>query len=291
MTEKTQAFALSVIVPVYNGAATLAEQLEALSAQQWERPWEVLVVNNASTDATAEIAAEFAARSSLFRVAEASDGHNLSYVRNVGVGLANGRSVAFCDADDVIADGWVAAIGEALETNPLVGSRLEYERLNMVKESGASRFGSTGFASMFGYPLVTGAGMGCQVSLWDALGGNDESWDATGEDFEFSIRAVRDRGAEPYFVEDAVYHYRLREDTRSMFRQNRRYGRSHARLYKEFGSREYRSPIMKSLRHDAALLWRLGDLRHPSRRVAWARSAGKRLGRLEGSVRYRTLYL
>lgn len=292
MTNDGDQVALTIIVPVYNGADTLAEQLDALCHQQWSGSWEVLIVDNASTDATPQIAARFAAaHPDLIRTIEAPRVHNLSYVRNSGAAAAHGRTIAFCDADDVVGPDWVSAIGCALHNHPLVGSRLEYDKLNSVDGSGASRFGSEGIATMFGLPCVSGAGLGCQTWLWDALGGNDEAWDSTGEDFEFSMRAARDEGIQPFFAKDAIYHYRLRSGAKATFRQNRRYGRSHVRLFQSFGSPEHRSPVLASLRHTVALCARIGDLLRPDRRVRWARSAGKRLGRIEGTLRYRTLYL
>lgn len=283
---------LSVIVPVYNGAATIEEQLDALLAQDWHGRWEVLIVDNNSTDATPAIAARYAdLHPGRVRIVEAPDQQNLSYVRNAGVRHSRARSVAFCDADDIVGVGWLNAMAKALEEHQLVGSRLEYDRLNTMAGSGASRFASEGLASMFGYKVVTGGGSGCQRALWNALGGNNERWDSTGEDFEFSMRASRDFGVAPYFARDAVYHYRLRTNPRAMFRQSRRYGQSHARLYKEFGQPEFRMPARAAVRHSLALLLRIDHLRDPERSLAWSRAAGKRLGRLEGSIRYRTIYL
>ncbi|MCY7392121.1 MAG: glycosyltransferase, partial [Leptolyngbyaceae cyanobacterium CAN_BIN12] len=50
---------LSVILPCYNGAETIAVQLNALVQQQWSEDWEVIVVNNGSTDNSVEIVEEY----------------------------------------------------------------------------------------------------------------------------------------------------------------------------------------------------------------------------------------
>ena len=60
----------------------------------------------------------------------ATDRHTPSYSRNVGVAETDATSIAFIDDDDVIGDGWVAAIGSALREHQLVGSRFEYHALN-----------------------------------------------------------------------------------------------------------------------------------------------------------------
>jgi len=46
---------LSVILPCFNGAKTIALQLEALAHQCWSEPWELVVVNNRSTDRSMQI--------------------------------------------------------------------------------------------------------------------------------------------------------------------------------------------------------------------------------------------
>jgi len=285
---------LTVVVPVYNGAATLAEQLDALAGQDWDGAWEVVVVDNGSTDDTPRIVARAVAAHERIRSVRADDAHNLSYVRNVGVQASSAAAVAFADADDVVGAGWVAAIGRALAEHPLVGSRLEYGRLNPPgSAAGRAEFQSTGIGRFYGLPNLAGAGHGCQREVFDRLGGNDERWDDTGEDFDFSFRAARDLGIEPTFVPDAVYHYRRRNEPRAAFRQARRYGRSHVALYREFGRGDpaNRPSQRRAVKTD---LWLLAHAHHGLRRatrLGWAWKAGIRLGRLEGSLRTRTLYL
>ncbi len=285
---------LTVVVPVYNGADTLRDQLEALRRQQWDGAWEVVVVDNDSTDATPAIIAEVVASDPRFRSTRADAAHNLSYVRNEGVRAARGAAVAFADADDVVGDGWVSAIGIALASHELVGSRLEYERLNPPgSTAGRSAFQSTSISRFYGLPNLSGAGHGCQRHVFERLGGNDERWDDTGEDFEFSFRAKRELGIEPVFVPDAVYHYRRRDDPRAAFRQARRYGRSHVALYREYGRHDptNRGSQWLAAKSDLWLAVHAHHLLRDESRLAWAWKAGIRLGRLEASIRLRTLYL
>lgn len=285
---------LTVVVPVFNGEATIAEQLDALAAQHWDGEWEVVVVDNGSTDATPRIVADAVAAHDRFRSVRADDAHNLSYVRNVGVRASDAAAVAFADADDVVGDGWVAAIGTALAEHPLVGSRLEFDRLNPPgSAAGRSEFQASGIGRFYGLPNLAGAGHGCRRDVFDHLGGNDERWDDTGEDFDFSFRAARDLGIEPVFVPDAVYHYRRRNEPRAAFRQARRYGRSHVALYREFGRDDPagRPSQRKAIKTDLWLVAHAHHLLRPETRLRWAWKAGIRLGRLEGSIRTRTLYL
>src|SRR5690349_1945599 len=105
---------LSIVIAARDAAATLGEQLDALATQVWDGTWEVLVVDNGSTDATCAIVRAAARQWPGLRLVEATDGVGPAYARNVGSRSATGRSLAFCDADDVVAPGWVAAMGGAL---------------------------------------------------------------------------------------------------------------------------------------------------------------------------------
>ena len=62
---------LSVIIPCYNAARTIADQLDALASQQCSEPWEILIVNNRSTDNTVEIVEGYSQRLPNLRITEA----------------------------------------------------------------------------------------------------------------------------------------------------------------------------------------------------------------------------
>ena len=64
---------LSVVIPCYNEAKTIAAQLEALSQQQWSEPWEVIVTDNGSTDDTVKIVEEYYSQLPNLRLIDASD--------------------------------------------------------------------------------------------------------------------------------------------------------------------------------------------------------------------------
>jgi hypothetical protein len=183
-------------------------------------------------------------------------------------------------------------MGDALRDHPIVASHMEYQSLSDPGAlEGRAGFQTTSIEHLFGYPIVNGAS-GWQRSLWLELGGNDEGLRTTGEDFDMALRAHIRHGIEPYFAEGAVYHCRRRAGFRATFRQARRYGWSHVELYRRYG--QGRVDRSRELRR-AATTWywlvkTLPTLRDPSRRTLWAWRAGQRVGRLEGSVRSRTLW-
>ena len=89
---------LSVIIPAYNAAATLGEALCSVE-QQHVQPFEVVVVNDGSTDETAAVIQSFMDRLPLVCVDQANAG--LGAARNAGMRAAKGDAWVFLDADDV----------------------------------------------------------------------------------------------------------------------------------------------------------------------------------------------
>lgn len=87
---------ISVIVPVYNGAATVDRALDSVATQSYP-PAEIIVVDDGSTDATAEIVERHAGPLQLLR----QHNQGVSVARNRGAAEAKGDWLAFLDADDV----------------------------------------------------------------------------------------------------------------------------------------------------------------------------------------------
>jgi len=91
--------AITVIVPVYNAAAHLAEALDSVRAQTFQ-DWECLCVDDGSTDSSLEILRRFAADDARFRVVSQKNA-GPSAARNHGLKLSESPWFMFMDADDV----------------------------------------------------------------------------------------------------------------------------------------------------------------------------------------------
>jgi CDP-glycerol glycerophosphotransferase len=91
---------LSVVLPIYNVEAYLEACLDSL-ARQTHRELEVVMVNDGSTDRSAEIAAEVAERDARFRLVHQENG-GLGHARNTGARLTTGEFITFVDSDDVV---------------------------------------------------------------------------------------------------------------------------------------------------------------------------------------------
>ncbi len=227
---------LSVIIATHDAADTLGHQLEALVAQD-ARPleWEVVVVDNRSTDDPAAIVAEYAATSVPIRLLEAHELTGAGYARNVGAAVAEGRRLAFCDADDVVAPGWVTAIHAAIASEGFVAGALDYEELNPSWARSSRGRVHDGAPLLDGVvPVASSCNLGVDARLFATHGGFDNTFQGA-EDAELSVRLWR-AGQPAAYAPAAVVHYRLRHDLRSMFRQSRTYGRARAALSTELAA-------------------------------------------------------
>lgn len=106
--------AFSVIVPVYNAEKTLRKCLDSLHTQT-EPDFEVLMVENGSSDASNAICREFAAADDRFVLLEMPCNYGPSGARNAGLDRASGENIAFVDSDDYVQPVFLQRIGAALQ--------------------------------------------------------------------------------------------------------------------------------------------------------------------------------
>jgi len=104
---------VSVIIPVFNGAATIAEAIDSALAQTYTGV-EVIVVNDGSTDATAEVLRRYEDR---IKVIDRPNG-GIAAARNTGAAAASGEYLAFLDCDDIWMPAMVERAVAALDGDP-----------------------------------------------------------------------------------------------------------------------------------------------------------------------------
>ncbi|HEV8716123.1 MAG TPA: glycosyltransferase [Candidatus Binatia bacterium] len=108
---------VSIVVPAYNHAAYLPETIESVLRQTYQN-WELIVIDDGSTDATPEIIRRYSdARMRVYR----QENRGLSATLNRGIELARGRYFAFLPSDDLYEPDKLAVQVPVLEENPAVG--------------------------------------------------------------------------------------------------------------------------------------------------------------------------
>jgi GT2 family glycosyltransferase len=242
---------VSVVIACRNAGSTLAVQLEALAGQDCPVPWNVVISDNGSSDGSMALAERYATRLPGLIVVDSSQRLGAGHARNVGVQATSAPLLVFCDADDEVAPGWLAALVTALGSESFVAGRFESSRLNdaRVLRSRSLQQDQALQESPFGPGLPhAGAGnLGVRRAAFLSVGGFDP---AVGhlEDTDLCWR-IQLTGVPLVFCPEAVVHVRLRTSLRTMWAQGRVYGAASALL-----ERRYHRPTSadSTLAQDAA---------------------------------------
>lgn len=244
----------------------------------------------ASSDASVEVALRFRSRIPLRVIALDTRG-GAGRARNVGATAARGAYLAFVDADDVVAEGWLDAAVRALDAHGAAASRFDDHAMNTPRARAARSVGqSDGLREYTNPPFLPHAG-GCGLmvrrEVHEQLGGFDETL-ACLEDTDYTWR-LQLAGVHLHFEPSALVHVRLRSSDSATFRQAFRFGYYNVVLYVR-----YRSRGMPDIDRSGGLRgWiLLADPRKLVRlaryevRAKWVRDFGWRPGRLAASARH-----
>jgi glycosyltransferase involved in cell wall biosynthesis len=274
--------AISVVLPCHGDGVHLGAQLEALAAQRFGGPWELVVVDDRmEPDARRHVQRAAGQLADLTIVR--SRGPGCAAARNTGIEQARSDLLAFCDDDDVVEPGWLAALHRGLEHHELVAGQLD-----VLGEGDAAppplRHRKAGF-------LTRGstANLGVRRAVFDHVHPFDEDL-VRSSDAEFTWRAQL-AGHDLVAWPEAVVAKRSRSCARDTWRQEMSWGAAEAQLYRRYrpmGMSRSSVPgaVWAAMRH-AVLSWVSRDTVDRSlhrRRLAF------RIGRWHGSLRNRVLY-
>lgn len=202
---------ISVIIPCYNSAAFVAATLESVFAQTL-LPWEIIVVDDGSTDNTLEVLVGFGDRIRLMRRGNGGP----AAARNLGISVAAGDFIAFLDSDDLWGPEKLARQMEEFSRFP--EAALVFSEAVMFREEGGvklpvSRIGYTAdptFRQLLFGDFIPNSTVVVRRDCLKATGPLDESQELLGaEDYEYWMRiALRYR---LQGIAEPLAWYRLRE--------------------------------------------------------------------------------
>jgi glycosyltransferase involved in cell wall biosynthesis len=281
---------LSVVVPCLNAGQVLSVQLEALCAQEMSESWEVIIVDNDSSDDTKSVAESFRERlPALTIVVEPRRGRH--YACNRGAEVARGQALVFVDADDEVQPGFLSAMADALVHHAMVAGR--FDNLKFAIE-GALRHGedvSDALLDGYGFlPFASGGCTGIRRAAFLEVGGFEDGADFC-EDTVLSWR-VQLAGFDLAPAPAAIVAVRQRSNYGSMFRQHRNYGKARVWLFKTFRDEGMRRRGAQEVAQDwGRLVLAVPRLADSGVRTRWIRRLGRSVGFIVGTMRYRCIYL
>jgi len=229
---------VSVVVCAFNAERTIGACLHALQYQRYP-DYEVVVVDDGSTDRTATITEEFRRRyesrggPSFVLIHQPNRG--LAVARNVGAQASRGEIVAYTDADCVPDPDWLVFLVHAAVRNGFAavgGPNVPPPEENVVAAAVAAAPGGPTHVLIDDEIAehIPGCNMALTQSVLAAVGGFDPAYTAAGDDVDICWR-LQNLGHRVGFSPAAtVWHYR-RHTLRSYLRQQRGYGRAEALLY------------------------------------------------------------
>ena len=218
---------VSVVICAYNAERTIRECLDGVAALDYP-DYEVIVVDDGSTDATAGLAAGSDAR--LIR----TPNRGLSSARNTGLTASTGSIVAYLDSDAYPDEHWLRYLAASFldSTHAGIGGP------NVAPADGARVAQCVARAP--GGPVhvlvsdleaehIPGCNMAFRREALAAVGGFDARYDAAGDDVDVCWR-IRARGGTLGFSPAAMVWHHPRDSVRAYWRQQRGYGRAEALL-------------------------------------------------------------
>ncbi|HEY8460613.1 MAG TPA: glycosyltransferase [Blastocatellia bacterium] len=185
---------VSVVIPTHNRSGPLARTLLNLSKQRFTESWEVIVVNNRSTDDTDEVVRAQRFPAPLRLIHEEKPG--ASAARNAGIAAARGRYIVLVDDDILTEPDYIRRHYDLLLSNP--GCWITGQVVNLPEQC-ATPFGKYRLSLQPYVPRESPGGEDHRFTAnnaslprsdWERLGGFDEMYTGAGvEDYEFAVRA------------------------------------------------------------------------------------------------------
>jgi glycosyltransferase involved in cell wall biosynthesis len=200
---------VAVVIPVFNGANTVARAVDSVICQRFDAEFEVIVVNDGSTDATAAVLGQYAGR---IRVVNQQN-RGPAHARNTGAVLSTAEYIAFLDADDAFMPGKLARTVPKLASDEQA-AMLFHDAVSLNRDGreiapscvSPEKAHPPSMAEMLTqlWPIITSTVV-MRRRTFQACGGFSEEFKFGYEDPDLWIRA-RERGHFIYVAEPLTYY-------------------------------------------------------------------------------------
>ena len=288
--------AVTVVVPVYNGALTLGACLDSLLSLDYPpEKLEILVVDNASIDGTAQILKDYGP--ALRVTHEPKRGRPAAC--NRGIREAAWEIIAMTDADCVLDPRWLLSLVAPLQAEDvgLVGGKILSIHPDRPIELFGEQIHDNAAAIAQRFPSVIGMSWACRRSILNELHGFDEQFLRV-QDSDLSFR-IAEAGYRLVYAPGAILYHHNEETLWGLYQEGYKHGhwsvlwcRKHAAALRQVRRRRFSIASYQSLGRSVLTAC---CARQQSERVqarcSLCFNVGKKLGKLTGSARFRYLEL
>ncbi len=201
---------VSIIIPAYNYAGYMGECLDSVLKQTYSN-WECIVVDNGSTDNTAEVIKAFVLKDKRIQY-HFTQQKGVSFARNMAVQLSKGGFILPLDADDKIAPDYIDKAVRILSENKKI----------KVVYCEAELFGAS--SGKWSLPVFSLRALLIENSIFstalfrkhdfEGAGGYNEEMKEGFEDWDFWIRMLK-TGGEVYRIPEVLFFYRIKANSRN----------------------------------------------------------------------------
>lgn len=209
---------VTVVTPCYNGAKFLAETIESVIAQTFT-DWEMIVVDDCSSDNSIEIVKGYSQKDS--RIRSLCTEHNTgspAIPRNLGLETAQGKYIALLDADDIWYPTKLQKQVEMLEAN---NYQIMYSNGDMMDEKGEHLRKINKAAKSDYWGTLMQNELSCSATIFRRdMVGDIRFKNMVKEDFVFWLELMRTSKAIAYNTGTREYSYRIITGSRSRNKQN-----------------------------------------------------------------------
>lgn len=222
---------ISVVICSRNGSLTIRECLEGVMKLNYPS-YEVIVINDGSTDATPQIASEFDVK----LISTANNG--LSAARNHGAKVAKGEIISYIDDDAIPDPDWLLFLAMSFINKPYVavgGPNIAPNNVSLIAECVDHSPGSPSHVLITDMEAehIPGCNFSIRKKALEELGGFDTQFRTAGDDVDLCWR-ITDAGWKIGFSPGAMVWHHRRRTIKSYWRQQKGYGNAEALLERKW---------------------------------------------------------
>lgn len=206
---------VSIVLPTYNGRKYLRQSIESILSQTYV-DWELIIVDDCSTDETVDIVDKYAKLDQRIRVIHNSKNLRLPGALNVGFSVANGQYLTWTSDDNLYMSDAIAVMAEFLDLHDTI--YMVQGNVDLIDSEGKiiGELGPYDNKKMYAFNCV-GACFMYRKEVHDTIGNYNENAFCV-EDYEYWLR-VLDNFGEIVSVNKKLYQYRLHEGSLSKVRR------------------------------------------------------------------------